>query len=676
MKNVVSRGSWVLLVLLTTAAAPLRLSAQSEGSVDRIAPILAAEDARDFRAPLFAAALLDPDTLVRRTAIRAIGRIGDPEGIPLLVELLGRPDTAGTHAEVAFALGLLRDSSAVAPLIHWLESATDTIRPGAVTEGFTALARIGGPRVGEFFRQVLTDPARVRNARPEVIRATIAREAFRLGRSAPIAELTILAGDPATEVWAFYSLGRIRAPESGSLFVTALNHRTPMVREAAVRALAAAYVGQAGLSVPSVTAGLRPRLSDTDAGVRIAALRSLATFRDSTLAGAVAPLLDDPNPNVQVTAATALAQLGGTQGLPTLRRVLETRRPWAVHREALLTLARLDVALFNEKVTTWKASADWRDRAAAADAASRIGQAALQPYLQDPDPRVVSTALQAWAGAVRGPHPELLTVARGLLGSRDVMVRATSADILARAAAGADVPALVAAYHAGARDSINDGAQNALVALGAIAKGADSAAVAGFAATEPPSNDPLLRDWVAANWPALAERWGGGRPLATGRTIEDYRELARRYIVPIDDSKFPTVRLETADRGTLTLELFGPDAPLTVANFLRLVDRGYFNSLRWHRVVPNFVIQAGDPRGDGSGGPGWAIRDEINRRRYDTGVLGMALSGPDTGGSQWFITLSPQPHLDGGYTVFGRLRGGEANAQRITQGDVIRSISR
>jgi cyclophilin family peptidyl-prolyl cis-trans isomerase/HEAT repeat protein len=676
MKNVVSRGSWAALLFLPLVAAPQRLSAQAEASVDRIAPILAAEDARDFRGPLFASALLDPDTLVRRTAIRAIGRIGDAEGIPLLAELLQRPDTASAHAEAAFALGLLRDTSAVPILIRWLEGATAPLPAAAVTEGFTALARLGGPTVAAFFKRALTDPATVRLSDQAVIRSTIAREAFRLGRAAPIVELTLLAQDRTTESWAFYSLARIRAPESANLFLSGLSSRTTMVREASARALTMAYTGPARLEARSVTAALRPRLSDTDVGVRIAALRSLGSFRDSTLAGAVAPLLDDPNANVQVTAATTLAQLGGTQGLPTLRRVLETRRPWGVHREALLALARLDSALFQEKVTAWRTSADWRDRATAAEASARIGLVALQPYLQDPDPRVVSTALQAWAAAVRGPDAELLAAARSRLTSRDVMVRATSAEIVGRAAAGTDVPALVSAYHAGAQDSINDAAQSALVALSAIAKGPDSAAVAGFAATERPSTDPLLRDWAVANWPALAERWGGGRPLATGRTLEDYRDLARRYIVSLDDSRYPVVRIETVDRGVITLELFGPDAPLTVANFLRLVDRGYFNGLRWHRVVPHFVIQAGDPRGDGSGGPGWAIRDELNRRRYDVGVLGMALSGPDTGGSQWFITLSPQPHLDGGYTVFGRIQGTHTGSQRVVQGDQIRSIAR
>jgi cyclophilin family peptidyl-prolyl cis-trans isomerase len=108
-----------------------------------------------------------------------------------------------------------------------------------------------------------------------------------------------------------------------------------------------------------------------------------------------------------------------------------------------------------------------------------------------------------------------------------------------------------------------------------------------------------------------------------------------------------------------------------------LVESGYFDvhgdtdRHRWHRVVPNFVLQDGDTRGDGGGGPGYAIRDEINRIRYDRGVLGMALSGPDTGGSQFFITHSPQPHLDGGYTIFGRVVRGMDVADRVVQDEPI-----
>src|SRR2546430_11021500 len=102
----------------------------------------------------------------------------------------------------------------------------------------------------------------------------------------------------------------------------------------------------------------------------------------------------------------------------------------------------------------------------------------------------------------------------------------------------------------------------------------------------------------------------------------------------------------------------------------------YTTLFRSHRVVPNFVVQDGDPRGDGWGGPGFVLRDEMNPVRYDVGTMGMALSGPDTGGSQFFITHSPQPHLDGGYTVFGRLVSGFTVLSAIAQGDRIRSIHR
>src|SRR3989454_6101432 len=102
----------------------------------------------------------------------------------------------------------------------------------------------------------------------------------------------------------------------------------------------------------------------------------------------------------------------------------------------------------------------------------------------------------------------------------------------------------------------------------------------------------------------------------------------------------------------MALELYATEAPLTVAAFLSLVDRRYFDGSRWHRVVPNFVVQDGDPRGDGWGGSGFVLRDEEHPIRYDTGTMGMALSGPGTGGSPFFITHAAQPHPDGVYTVF------------------------
>ena len=128
-------------------------------------------------------------------------------------------------------------------------------------------------------------------------------------------------------------------------------------------------------------------------------------------------------------------------------------------------------------------------------------------------------------------------------------------------------------------------------------------------------------------------------------------------------------------RGSVRVLLRGADAPLTVANFASLARRGYYNGLAFHRVVPNFVAQDGDQRGDGSGGPGYAIRGELNNRWYDRGPVGMALSGPDTGGSQYFLTHSPQPHLDGHYTVFGHVIAGFDVLDALVQGDRILSVT-
>jgi len=127
-------------------------------------------------------------------------------------------------------------------------------------------------------------------------------------------------------------------------------------------------------------------------------------------------------------------------------------------------------------------------------------------------------------------------------------------------------------------------------------------------------------------------------------------------------------------RGDIEIELFADDAPLTVANFAGLARKGYYDHTRFHRVVPNFVVQDGDPTGTGWGGPGYSIRCEYNRHRYGTGTVGMALAGKDTGGSQYFITHSPQPHLDGRYTVFGQVVKGMELLDDIRLDDAIERV--
>ena len=163
--------------------------------------------------------------------------------------------------------------------------------------------------------------------------------------------------------------------------------------------------------------------------------------------------------------------------------------------------------------------------------------------------------------------------------------------------------------------------------------------------------------------------WGSF--AAVPRALSDYELLVRKYVA--SNAKPLTAVLHT-ERGDITLALSGRQAPLTVDNFVLLARRGYYRNTYFHRVVPNFVAQDGDPRGDGSGGPGYAIRDELNRQVHARGCLAMALSGPDTGGSQYYLCHSPQPHLDGHYTVFGHILQGFDVLDRIVQTDRILSI--
>ena len=137
----------------------------------------------------------------------------------------------------------------------------------------------------------------------------------------------------------------------------------------------------------------------------------------------------------------------------------------------------------------------------------------------------------------------------------------------------------------------------------------------------------------------------------------------------IDNDQLPEVAISTG-RGRIVLELFEDDAPNTVANFISLVEKRFYDGVTFHRVIADFMIQGGDPTGSGSGGPGYRFADEPNARRHDgPGVLSMANSGPDTNGSQFFITHTATSHLDGKHTVFGRLTEGQDVVDAVAQGD-------
>ena len=133
----------------------------------------------------------------------------------------------------------------------------------------------------------------------------------------------------------------------------------------------------------------------------------------------------------------------------------------------------------------------------------------------------------------------------------------------------------------------------------------------------------------------------------------------------------------TTSKGDIVLDLHAEHAPKTVNNFVVLARDGFYDGLTFHRVIPNFMIQGGDPDGTGTGGPGYTFEDETqgNPLRHETGVISMANAGPNTNGSQFFITHAPQPHLDGRHTVFGKVTQGQDVVDAIQQGDTIDSVS-
>ncbi len=126
--------------------------------------------------------------------------------------------------------------------------------------------------------------------------------------------------------------------------------------------------------------------------------------------------------------------------------------------------------------------------------------------------------------------------------------------------------------------------------------------------------------------------------------------------------------------GRIEIHLDVVNTPITTRNFIKLARRGFFDGLTFHRVVPGFVAQGGDPRGDGNGGPGYTIRCELGERPFGRGAVGMALAGRDTGGSQFFITVAAAPRLDGEFTLFGMVAAGMDVVDRIRPGDVIQRV--
>jgi cyclophilin family peptidyl-prolyl cis-trans isomerase/HEAT repeat protein len=633
--------------------------------LDTLGEVLRLEDRREFDRARFENWSRASSALVRRHAATGAGRIGQHSAAPMLLRLLVDSDSA-VRADAAFALGELGDSSNT--VVQALVNTAQTARGHDASEAMAALGRLAAAAGFAALESVLSNAAAPVTVQREALLA-----AARFPRQPGMLELILpFTADSALETrWrAVYALTRgVADPRLVEQLERWLRDPAPLVRALAARGLRAATIDSAGRRAEAAAALVRA-LEDEHAHVRVNVARSLATLRDQAHVPALVKLLSDADGNVALAAAEALGEL--TLAAVDLRGVIvDANRSIGVRNAALNSLLRVEPNTAIALAREWLQAPAWLHRLYAvrvlAAARNPAVHADLRTASADADARVAAAALQALAADTTN-SPFVVFLEK--LVHRDPGVRAAALRGLQRRSSPSDLELFLQAYQQAARDTLRVAQLAAIDALGELARKGVPAARSFFLRFRKP-DDPLVHQRIldrlgSGDWPAV-------KPIETGRSSAFYRNVTHRFWHPDSAQVRPRVRISTGP-GQIVLELLPHEAPLTVLNFLALAERGYFNHGRWHRVVPNFVLQDGDPRGDGTGGPGFAIRDEINRRRYQQGTVGMALSGPDTGGSQWFITHAPQPHLDGGYTIFGRVAEGMDVAERVVQDDPILKI--
>lgn len=665
----VASASFALALAACAPAAPAGSAPRPSGPVDPDAPalLLRLEDRREYDAAVLEAAAASASADARRRAALAAGRIGDRRATPLLSRLLADPDTA-VAASAAFALGELGDTAAVPALVPYVSVDRMASAPAVVGEAALALGKMptaaGRAAVEGFLRSA---PQAGRGVERAVGQALLA--VWRFPRPAEVAPILPWLASPDAELrWrAAYALSRRPHPQGTEALFARAADTDALVRSFAMRALTAPLADSSSVTaaraLPAVLAGTR----DPDHAVSVSAARTLGSYAAPESIRRLEELLAGEDAYLAIPAAESLGRLAaraaGSAG--ALRAVAaDTAKPIALRTAAVAALAEVAPGQTRPAAQAMVRERDWRARAAAVRAFARIGaEDQVIALAQDPDARVAAAAIEGAAADTTGIYRSLIHQA---LGHPDVMVRTNALGALARAADPARAGLVLLAFQRAQRDTLNDAALAALDALRPLRPKLAELPRA-FFESFPRSGDYLVRQRVAEVFgDTAAVAWGPPLPIDTGRELADYRRLV--------SSRASRRAVIETNRGEIEVELFAADAPLTVENFLSLAGKGFFDAQQWPRVVPNFVIQGGDPRGDTSGGPGYAIRDEINRHPYLRGTLGMALSGPDTGGSQWFVTHSPQPHLDGGYTVFGRVTRGMEVADRILPGDTIARI--
>ena len=692
MRSIVRAGSLALpLVLLsacpkappaTTASTAAKKAALSEAQVRKLATILRAADRRIVDDELKALAS-DPDAQVRSRAAVALGQIGDAPAREVLEAHAADPDLR-TRVAVGFALGLIGADTSRASL----ETLSSDADPTARAVAAEALGRVHAPASVPRVAALLGDP-------DAGVRRAAAFAAWKFADPSPLLPGLIQAfgdADARVRIGAGYALARLAsaavAPPSSGATVGRLS---PEDLERARKALA-------------------ERVSDPDIEVRRQIARGLASPRGSLEQAVVGTLSGDKDPIVRINAVRSL----GYPGIPVkpyLDKAM-TDKDDAVARVAIESVGKIGTGAalgliqehLDDYIGAWlrgplmtslaqcdptklpdivdgllmQPEAVMRLTAAPLITGHREAGALRAAYAlaADPDPRVQAAGIGFFADQ-DGPIGKLLA---SKVNAHDPVVRSAVIEAigtrLETPRPGTEprealLDMLDAQWTLAEKDTIPD-ARVAIV----------------DAAAKPPVDERAkqmleraLRDPEVVVRQRAAERLTtltgtDRRPdvgPATDRPLADYEAIVRWAATP----RAAVVTVDREDRlpGRFLIRLDPDTAPLAAWNFAELAGKGFFDGVFVHRVVPGFVVQDGDPRGDGFGGPGYAIRDEFNPVPFEAGTVGMASDGKDTAGSQWFVTLSAQPHLDGRYTAFGRVvHGLREVVEAIRPGDRVVSI--
>lgn len=646
--------------------------------------LLSAEDARDAGDPIFARALERDDPVVRRASYRALGRIGQRVATRTVVGALENESDVELRAEAWFALGRIGPST--------LPDLADRLAPTDEVERAAMVRALGIAGYDQALRRLLDalgDPSPlVRGASAlAIVRAFGGREDPLGGR--PVGTYRelgeLIVGDPSSEVrWrACYACGKLGRDEFVPPLVAALQDEDALVRVFAAEALAAMTPNDATRDA------LVDRLSDSDWRVVVEAVKGLGRGEAGGVALRLVSLLahgeSSGHPSFHVRAAAcgalgrlgALASPGALEGAGDVADALERsladeyESVRGAALEALVRVAeprraaaRLADVLEGRSV----APATRYLRAHVARAAAALPEAdgflVVTHLLGDDDGLVETAALEALAA-----FPARAEAARDALeealSEDDVALRATAAASAATLGLVDLVPALEDAL---ADSSGAEFVEARIAMLDALATLAGERAI------------PIVRDRLADEEPfvqmkareALA-RIGGSIPELPRRRPPGRTFIPRAGRNVLIGRPLPRVELVT-DRGAIMLELLIEDAPHHAGLFLERCRDGFYDGLTIHRLVPGFVVQGLDPRGDGFGTGGASLRSEVHPMRYERGTVGMPDAGLDTGGCQLFVTFRPQPRLDSRYTIFARVVDGMDVVERLDVGDRIEYV--